>query len=137
MKVLVDTNVLIDEIMERMPFLHAAEKILDLCGEKKIEGYIAANSILNIFYILRKDFSQRKRRKLLLSFSDVLNIVAVDDIKLETALKYSAFLDFEDCIQYLCAKEVGADYIITRNLKDFVRSDIRVITPDEFLEKFD
>ena len=134
MRVLINTNVLLDRILTREPYSQSAGEILDLCAKKVIEGFIAVNSLLDIFYITRRDISERNRRKLLLSLREVLSVVGVEDLKIEEALRYSAFSDLEDCIQYLCAKEIKADYIITRNVKDFSRSDITVITPDEFLE---
>ena len=134
MKVLVDTNVLLNRFLIRDSYYQSAREVIDLCAKKQIEGFIAANSVLNIFYIVRKEIPERKRRKLLLSLYEIMEIVSVDDLKLKDALEYSAFSDFEDCIQYLCAKEVDADYIITRNIKDFAKSDIPVIAPDDFLE---
>ena len=136
MRVLVDTNVLLDRFLTRDPYYRNAEKVFELCAKKTIEGFVAANSILDIFYIVRKEISERNRRKLLLSLREIFKVVSIDDSKLKNALEYSAFADLEDCIQYLCAKEVDADYIITRNIKDFAKSDVAVIAPDDFVGLF-
>ena len=117
MKVLIDTNVLIDYISLREPFTHDAEKILSLCKDKKIQGCIAAHSIMNAFYILRKQFSVDERRD-----------------KITASLENYDFADIEDCLQTECAKDFLADYIVTRNIKDFQNSMIPPILPDEFLK---
>ena len=61
MKILIDTNILIDYILERQPFTDSAEKIMILCKDKKIDGYIAVHSLINIFYILRKQMTVEER----------------------------------------------------------------------------
>lgn len=135
MRVLVDTNVLLDRILTREPYSDDAEKIIDLCVRKEIDGYIAANSILNIFYIVRREISDRNRRRILMFLREIMSVVAVNDEILEQALNHVEFKDFEDCVQYLCAKEIDADYIVTRNIQDFTESDIPAVKPDEFLKR--
>ena len=134
MKVLVDTNVVLDVLMRDRPFSDSANEILRLCSEKIVNGYIAANSILDAYYILRKELTSKKRKKALLDVCRFVNIVEIDTDKIQQALNDNSFSDTEDYVQYLCAKEVRADYIITRNIRDFAKSDIPVILPDDFLK---
>ena len=99
-------------------------------------GCIAAHSIPDIFYILRKSVPADERRETLRRFCQIFEVVGIDKDKLLDALNDADFTDFEDCLQSICAADFHADYIVTRNPKDFARSGIRAITPDEFL-KFD
>ena len=131
---MIDTNVLIDYLSVREPFFNDAQKIISLCSNNKISGYMAANSILDIFYILRKNLSEKNRRARLLDLSNILTIINIDDDVICSALSNSKFSDLEDCVQSLCAKKENIEYIITRNTKDFKRSNIPAITPKEFLD---
>lgn len=133
MKILVDTNILLDALLGREPYFGNADKIINLCADKKIEGFMAAHSIPNIFYILRKDMSEESRREVLLSLCNILTVEGVDFTKLMYALQNKSFSDLEDCLQSICAKNVKADYIITRNIKDFVNSEVPAILPEDFL----
>ncbi len=133
MKILIDTNVLIDYILKREPYTESAEKILFLCKNRKIDGCIAAHSVMNMFYILRKEMTVNEIRLFIVSLSKVTDIIGVDKPKIFRAIVNENFKDFEDCVQMECAKEFCADYIVTRNIKDFQNSVIKPILPDEFL----
>ncbi|MCH5348302.1 MAG: PIN domain-containing protein [Oscillospiraceae bacterium] len=137
MKILIDTNVLIDYILRREPYTDDAEKIIFLCKNMQIEGCIAAHSIMNIFYILRKLMTLEKRKKFLNYISEFIEIIGIDRRKIISAVNNDQFTDVEDCLQTECAKEFSADYIVTRNVKDFQNSTIPAISPDDFLKKVD
>ena len=137
MRVLLDTNILIDFIAQRPPFVKNAKAILGLCTDKKIDGCIAVHSVTNAFYILRKDVTADDRRKVLAELCNLLTVVGIDKRKILSALANDDFTDVEDCLQTECAKEFSADYIVTRNVKDFQYSTIPAISPDEFLKKVD
>lgn len=134
MVLLIDTNILIDVLCEREEFLDDSKKVFDLCYSGKIKGVIAAHSITNIFYILRKGYTDEQRRNLLLSLFTYFGVSSIDEQKLRSALIRSDFADFEDCLQNECAVEEKADCIITRNKKDFENADVKVYTPGEFIE---
>ena len=95
---------------------------------------MAAHSIPNMFYILRKNFTDDERREILLSLAELIPVVKIDQEKIVTALNKKAFTDFEDCLQSQCAKEVNAEYIITRNVGDYSESEIKAILPADFLD---
>jgi predicted nucleic acid-binding protein len=137
MKVLIDTNILLDALLGREPHFDNADKILKLCATQKIQGYMAAHSIPNMFYILRKDMSETDRRSVLIKLCKILYIESVDSAKIINSLGNTDFHDLEDCIQAECAKSVSAEYIITRNVRDFKSSAIPAITPDDFLKMAD
>lgn len=134
MVILIDTNVVLDVLQGRKPFLQESSEVIRLYGERSVKGYIAPHSVSNIFFIMRKNCSIGQRRLLL---KGLLKIVRVGGIKHESivaALEREEFSDFEDCLQDECAKGIKADYIITRNIKDFKQSNVPAITPEQFLE---
>lgn len=134
MTVLIDTNILLDWILKRQPFLTNAIKIMELCYEGKIRGCLAAHSITNAFFIMRKIYSEQERRGFLLNACDFLSIIDIDGSKITSALENYKFKDFEDCLQAECAADCRADYIVTRNVDDFANSKVRAITPEELLK---
>jgi hypothetical protein len=106
---------------------------MELCATHNMESCIAAHSIPNLFFILRKYLSAEKRRSVLLGLCKIFTVIGIDTIKLESALRDNGFEDFEDCLQVKCAEAFNANYIVTRNLKDFEHSPVRAITPSELL----
>ena len=136
MKVLVDTNVVIDALTGREPFYELSDKVIELCADGKVEGVLAAHSITNLFYYLRKHYSNDESRDILLGLFDIFGIEQIDTEKLKDALLNKGFKDFEDCLQTECAISARADYIVTRNEKDFVNSAVPCISPGKFCEMF-
>lgn len=132
LRVLVDTNVLLDFVLCREPYEQAARNIVIACKQKKVMGCIAAHSISNMFFILRKAFSIEERRNLLQSLCELFEVEGIDKAKILEALADDSFSDFEDCLQMECAIAFRADYIVTRNCDDFKGSRIPCIEPDEF-----
>ena len=136
MRALIDTNVLMDYLTKREPYFETARKLVSACMEKKIDGYIAAHSILNLFFILRHDYTAAQRRVMLMDLCLMFRVVSVDNSKLLAALLDDSFSDVEDCVQYQCADDCHAEYIVTRNPKDFAASEIPAIMPDVFCQRF-
>ena len=132
--VLIDTNIFIDVLQDRIPFTDNSQAVIGLVTQKKVKGAVAAHSITNLWYILRKTHSDEERRNYLLSLFELFDVVSIDKNRLVAALENSNFKDFEDCLQDECACAINADYIITRNAKDFECSMVKVLTPEEFLE---
>ena len=107
-----------------------------LCAERKISGVIAAHSIPTMFYILRKFYGQEELRNMLLHICNIFSVSPLSQTKIISALKNNAFADFEDNLQEECALEAEANYIITRNPKDFKMSRIPTLLPSEFLNMY-
>ena len=136
MRVLVDTNIVLDYLLEREPYAESAKKIVVACKQKKVIGCIAAHTVSNMFFILRKTYSVEDRRKILKDICKLFDVEGIDRLKIIQALDNSDFKDFEDCLQMQCAKSFRADYILTRNLADYRDSEIACISPEEFCEKY-
>lgn len=122
-------------LMGRQPYYDLADSIVRLCVEKKIDGRMAAHSVPNMFYILRKSMSDEERRKVLKLLCQIVKVEGIDADKVLSALDNSEFQDFEDCLQEECAVMMNAEYIITRNVKDFSASRVPAILPEDFLKK--
>ena len=136
MRALIDTNVLIDFIAMREPYFEAARRVIDACDRGILTGGIAAHSIPNIYYVLRKEMPDEKRKEILKLLCEICSVVALDKYKMMNALENKDFADFEDCLQMYCAVAFHTDYIVTRDTSDFTHSIIPCISPDEFCRRF-
>lgn len=132
-RILIDTNVLLDYLLTREPFYSDAKKIFIACTEGRAQGCIAAHSVSNMFYVLRKDYSIKERREVLLNLCMIFDVEGMDKEKLLMGLQNEDFSDFEDCLQMECAKAYGAEYIVTRNIGDYKSSEVKAILPKEYL----
>ena len=136
MKILMDTNVLVDNLLKRYPFYKQSDQIIDMCINGDLEIFIAAHSVTNAFYIMRKEYSESRRREMLLEMCNIFEIADIDREKIISCLKKDNFKDFEDCLQAECAAACGADFIVTRNVKDFSESTVKAVSPEDFLKLF-
>jgi predicted nucleic acid-binding protein len=134
---LVDINIVIDDMAKREPFVKLSHDILTLCAQDKFIGYISAHTIPTAHYILRKQYSAAEVKSMLLYLCEILNIAGYTKEQVANALNNDDFSDFEDCLQMESAKTVNADYIVTRNTKDFRGSSIPAISTKDFLKLFD
>ena len=135
MVILIDTNIILDHLMFRQPFSDIAGDVLRLCFQEKCKGYIAAHSITNIFYILRKQFSTSKRKEMLMELCEFIEVAGIQRRQVIDALSNKDFDDLEDRLQVECALAVNVDYIVTRNIIDFATSTIPAILPEDLLKK--
>jgi predicted nucleic acid-binding protein len=130
----IDTDVIIDFLVDRKPFSREAAIIFTLIEQKKLKGYTSSLTFSNLYYVLRKVEAHNKVISKLDSLSKMLSILKVEEQTIIKALA-SGFPDFEDSIQYFSAKENRKiDAIITRNTKDFKNSEIPVMTPGDYLK---
>lgn len=133
-RILIDTNVLLDYLLTRESFYEDAKAIITSCVDGKLKGCIAAHSISNMFFILRKDYNAKERREILSNLCRIFDIEGIDKNKLLAGLENEDFSDFEDCLQMECAKSFEADYIVTRNVDDYSTSEIKAIMPKDYLD---
>lgn len=135
MAVLIDTNILLNYITNREDkYLNESIRIVELCSLGKLNGYIAFHTLPTLWYVLRKK-SDKERRENLRDICTIFSVASASQTEIMDAIEKDSFADFEDCLQDKCAKEVGADYIITVNEKDFINSEIEAVNPHEFMEK--
>ena len=130
----IDTDVIIDFLIDRKPFSREAAIIFTLIEQKKLKGFSSSLTFSNLYYVLRKIESHNRVISKLESLSKIVGILKVEEQTIKNALA-SGFPDFEDSIQYFSAVDSKKiDVIITRNVKDFKKSEIPVMTPGDFLK---
>lgn len=134
MKILVDTNVVLDVLFNRADFVRDSETIYKLCETGKLDGYISALTIPNIVYIMRKELDGKKTKELLANLLLIFKIADLKSDDIKKAIEFD-FGDYEDALQSVCATRIKADYIVTRNIKDFTKSKIPAIKPSELIER--
>lgn len=134
MKLLIDANILLDVLQKREPHFHNSSLIWKLCETDSVEGYVSSLTFANLIYVMRKELDPNKienvlqQLKLIFQFTDL----SVTDITKAANLKWD---DFEAAIQSAIAERIHADYIITRNVRDFNKSRITAFTPEEYLSR--
>lgn len=131
MRVLIDTNVVLDFLQEREPFAENAARLFERVDAGEIEGFIAATTITNIYYIVRKAAGAIVAQDAITQVLTDINICVVDRNVLKQAIALN-FRDFEDAVQYVCGVLYFVDAIVTRDASGFVGGEIPVMLPGEF-----
>lgn len=134
MVLLIDANVLLDVLSAREDFVEDSSKIWKLCETAGVSGYVSSLTLANIVYIMRKELSPEKIESVFQRLSLIFEIAPLNTSVLEKAVKMQ-WNDFEDAIQSVTAEEVNADFIVTRNVRDFTKSRIPAFTPTELLAR--
>lgn len=135
MRALIDTCVVIDALQNREPFAEEAKQIFFAVANKQVVGYISANSVLDIYYLThRSTHSDDFTRKILKTLFGLFDILDTTQLDCRQALS-SDISDYEDAVMCETAKRTDVDCIVTRNLKDYAKSEVTVYSPKEFLEK--
>ncbi len=135
MKILVDTDVVLDVLLDRKRFVNSAGQIFSMVEAGKITGVLSATTITTIYYLAVKVVGPEIARLEIKKLFKLFEIAPVNRAVLEDAANLN-FTDFEDGVLYEAARYVGAQAIITRNISDFKRAKLSVYSPEEFLKSF-
>lgn len=137
MKILVDTNIVLDFLLEREPFRQDAERLFEAIASSQITGYVTATTLTNIFYIARRltQSIERARQAVAITLA-VMEVCPVDRTTLEIALA-SDRSDFEDAVQIACAIAQNLGAIATRDLEDFSNATLPVLSINQLLERLE
>jgi predicted nucleic acid-binding protein len=136
MKILVDTNVILNVLLERPDFFVHSRAVFKLVEQRRISGYISASAFTDIFYLIKKDIKNLEK---VYSIADTLATIYTITPVFESTIKSALDLrwkDFEDAVQYTVARENNFDCIITRNRDDYEGSTIPCYTPSDILSSF-
>ena len=135
MNVVVDNNVIISALKPDAQFESESQRILQLASEKKINGYVSANSLTDIFYVLRKVHGTEKAKVMLQKLVLILDIIGIEPTDCIDALNLP-MKDFEDAMVEVCAKKIKADFIVTRD-ENFIKSAklVKVVTPEQLFNQ--
>jgi predicted nucleic acid-binding protein len=131
-RVLFDTNVVLDHLLEREPFVDAAEQLLSLVDAGEVEGLICSTTATTIHYLAAKAVGTSAAVEYLRELLSIFDVACVDRDVLRTALD-AGFADFEDAVVHEAARRAGASAIVTRDASDFARSQLPVFSPIELL----
>ena len=132
---MLDTNVVLDVLLNRPAFVQNSAAILRVASEE-IQEFITASAITDIYYIARKELRGSLQAKALIrNLLQIIHVAAVSEVDIWAALE-SDWKDFEDSVQNTVAEHQRFDYIITRNPSDFKDSNLPVLTPQEFANRF-
>ena len=133
MKILVDTNVIIDALTSREPFRKDAEQIFMLAANRIEDMYITASSATDIYYLVRKHLHSAEQAKTVMSkLYELFYILDVTGSDCKEAL-LTEMRDYEDAVISCCSLRNQMDYIVTRNIKDYEKSKVQAILPDQLL----
>ena len=134
MRVLIDTNVILDVLLKRSPFYEAAIEVLKLSVREDIQEFVSASAITDIYYIAYKNMRDKAVvRELLKKLLLIVSVAGVSEEEIQKALELG-WKDFEDSVQYSVALLNEMNGLITRNVKDYSSSEIQVCEPNQFLE---
>lgn len=133
-KVVIDNNIFLDLFLKRELFFDNALKIMNMLDNGELTGLVNSNSITDIYYFLKKEYGHKKALEFIEAIDNSATIVKVgrNDIMNSMLLNFN---DLEDSLVSYCAEREKADYIVTRNGKDFLESRIEALSPEEFLKK--
>lgn len=132
MKVLFDTNVVLDQLLERKPHVDSAEQLLSLVDAGRLEGLICSTTATTIHYLASRAVGAQAAMEFIRKLLSFLDVACVDREVLRSALDLG-FADFENAVIHEAARQAGATAIVTRNGKDFARSELPVFSPAELL----
>jgi hypothetical protein len=132
LQVLFDLNIILDVLQEREGFYDFSARLLALAETGRIQGWLAAHSATTLYYLVAKGRSPDQARVTLTSLLQFLKIAAVGHDTIERALNLP-YKDFEDAVQMMAALQIRADYLLTRNVKDYQPALLEVVQPVELL----
>lgn len=134
MILLVDANIILDVLMNRQSFVNDSSLIWKLCETEKAKGYVSTLTYANMMYIMRKELSAEMIEEVFRKLKLIFEFVDFSPAILEKAVEMK-WKDFEDAVQSATAEQIRADYIVTRNVRDFTQSKVMAFTPSELLAR--
>lgn len=134
MEVLIDTNIILDWFLKREDFYETAKTLLNKIWFGREKSYLTVHSICDLFYIIDKSFPTDEKKKLLQLLLSRNEIISETKKDILSFINNPNWTDLEDGLQMQCAENCKLDYIITRNLDDFIDSKIPAIFPQDLLE---
>ncbi len=135
MKILFDTNIILDVLLNRAPFVDLSANLVSSVENKVIEGYLCATTITTLDYLISKAVNRETARIEIQKLLALFQIADVNSAVLSMAIN-SSFTDFEDAVQYFSGKCSQVDGLVTRNTKDYKKATLPIYTPDELWSIF-
>lgn len=130
MKVLFDTNIILDVLLARQPFAELSATLVSQVEQRQIEGYLCATTLTTIDYLLNKSLPAAQAKVALKTLLTLFQVAEVNKTVLQLAVD-SGFRDFEDAVQHFAGKMAGIDALVSRNQQDFKQAEYPVYSPQE------
>jgi len=127
-----DTDIIYDLLGKRDPFYLASAQLFTWADEGKIQIYVSALSLANLHYLISKQRTENQAKEILRKFKVLVHVTPLNDKIIDLALN-SEFADFEDAIQYYSALQNEIEVFLTRNLKDYKKAQITVLTAQDYI----
>ena len=134
MILLIDANIILDVLMNRQEFVKDSSMIWKLCETNQMKGYVSSLTFANMMYIMRKELTPEKINEVFRKLKLIFEFADFNSTVLEKAVNMK-WTDFEDAVQSAIAEQIDADYISTRNVRDFTKSKVIAFTPTELLAR--
>lgn len=132
LSVLVDTNVVLDLILNRAPWADDATQLLDAIGNKRLRGFIAGHAVTTVHYIVERERDRTRAATAVSDLLELLDVVSLESIDFQRALSLG-LSDYEDAVQAAACLKVGATFLVTRSAKDFKGAPVETRSPAEVL----
>ncbi len=134
MRALIDGNIILDVLQNRKPHVETSAKIWKMCETDRLEGYVSALTFADLVYVMRKELAPERICEVLNGLSLIFRFadLSVADITKAAEMKWK---DYEDAVQAVTAERVRAQFIVTRNIRDYTQSAVPALTPGELLER--
>jgi len=132
MRILLDTNIILDIALGRVPHLADSADVFRKIDNESIYGFVTATTITDIYYVAKREKGHQTTIDFISNLIEIVDVIGIDR-EIVIASLVSDFADFEDAIQSVSSRLNGIDYIITRNQKDFIKSEISAVSPKELL----
>ena len=136
MDLVLDNNIVIDHIDRREPFYELSRRVCLLGVVGEANTYISVNMLTDLYYLLRKDYGSQGAQDVISNNLPFLQLIGISAEDAQKALA-ARWGDFEDCLVARCAEKIKADYIVTRNVKDFRSSSVEAVTPEELFDRLE
>ena len=132
-KIFIDTDVFLDTILKRKPHYEFSNKLIALCEQSEIDGFTSSLVIANIYYIVNKLTSHKEALQSISKIRSIIKVLPFTDKEISESIN-GGFRDFEDGVQYFISVNNKISHLITRNIKDFKKANISVLSPHGYLQ---
>ncbi len=132
-KIFIDTDIFLDTILGRNPHYEFSNKLIGLCEQSEIDGFTSSLVIANIYYIVNKLTSHEKALQSISKIRSIIKVLPFTDKEIGESIN-GGFKDFEDGVQYFISINNKISSLITRNIKDFKKANISVLSPQDYLQ---
>jgi predicted nucleic acid-binding protein len=132
-KIFIDTDIFLDTILKRKPHFEFSNKLIGLCEQGEVDGFTSSLVIANIYYIVNRLTNHEKALRSISKIRSIIRVLPFTDKEIGESIN-GGFKDFEDSVQYFISVNNQIPRLVTRNIKDFKKANISVLSPHDYLQ---